>query len=122
MKGIVITTKNEISVREFPETRPLYQEVGEAVGGYIEHVHPMYLPDPYCMIVNEEGICLGLPRNPVGCGLYGTKEHGAPIVGDIVLLKDGFRDGEPDIVGLDDEDVKKLGQYIATASGGKVRL
>ena len=104
MKGIVITPENEISVKDFGE--PLYQTVGEAVGGYIEHVHPRLLEDPFCMIVNEEGLLNHLPVNAVGSFLYETLAHGWPIVGTIVIMKDGFNgDGEPDIIGLSDDDI-----------------
>ena len=122
MKGIVITTENEMSVREFSEDRPLHNELGEVVGGWIEHVHPRLLPPPYCMIVNEEGLLLQLPMNLIGSALYGTGSHGNPIVGNIVLLKDGYRDGEPDIVGLDDEDIKEMDDFIARTFGGKLRV
>lgn len=120
MKGIVITTDNKMFVKDFPGEKPLHEEVGEIVGGWIEHVHPMHLQEPFCMIVNEEGRLLDLPRNLVGCGLYGTQEHGQPIVGDIVLLKDGYRDGERDIVGLDDKEIALLTSKIAVATNGKV--
>ena len=53
MKGVVVTTNHEVRVEDFND--PLYKTVGSAVGGYIEHVHPMRLPRPFCMIVNEEG-------------------------------------------------------------------
>lgn len=103
MKGIVITTENEISVQDFGE--PLYQTVGEVVGGYIEHVSPRLLDDPFCMIVNEEGLLNKLPVNIVGSFLYETLAHGWPIVGTIVIMKDGLTDEGPDIVGLSDEEI-----------------
>ena len=58
MKGLVITTENKMQVREFDE--PAYETIGKTVGGWIEVVHPKLLPAPYCMIVNEEGLLLGL--------------------------------------------------------------
>ena len=107
MKGIVITPENEISVKDF--CRPLYQTAGEVVGGYIEHVHPRLLPEPFCMIVNEEGLLQSLPVNPVGCFLYETLSHGWPIVGTIVIMKDGVNeDGEMDIIGLSDDEIKYM--------------
>ncbi len=102
MKGIVVTTDNSIFVQEFGE--PLYKTVGEVVGGYIEVVHPMGLPVPYCMIVNEEGLLMGLPENALGCALYYTWRHGNPIVGNIVVMKEEFRNGDRDITGLSDEE------------------
>lgn len=88
MKGLVITTENEMQVREFGE--PAYETIGKAVGGWIEVVHPKGLPDPFCMVVNEEGLLHGLPLNLFGCILYDTVRHGNPIVGNIVILKEGF--------------------------------
>lgn len=79
MKGLVITTENKMQVREFGE--PAYETIGKAVGGWIEVVHPKGLPDPFCMVVNEEGLLHGLPLNLFGCILYDTVRHGNPIVG-----------------------------------------
>lgn len=112
MKGIVVTTDLEIRIEEFSD--PLYKTVGSAVGGYIEHVKPARLRHPYCMIVNEEGRLLDLPLNHIGSFFYGTDQHGEPIVGNIVVMKDGFRDGEPDIVGLDDSEVEQVKHTIST--------
>lgn len=120
MKGIVITTENTMSVQEFEN--PLYQSVGKAVGGYIEIVHPRGLPAPLTMIVNEEGLLKGLPMNMVGSILYGYLTHGQPIVGNIVFMKQGFVDGEPDIVGLDDEDIAGLVDMITRLTGGRMTL
>lgn len=118
MKGIVITPENLMHVEDF--SAPLYKSVGKAVGGWIEVVHPKGLPSPYCMVVNEEGLLLSLPLNLIGSILYETTKHGCPIVGTIVLLKDGIIDGEPDIVGLDDEDIGTLGAMVSAMSGGGV--
>jgi hypothetical protein len=112
MKGIVVTTDLEIRIEEFSD--PLYKTVGSAVGGYIEHVKPARLHHPYCMIVNEEGRLLDLPLNYVGSYFYGTGQHGEPIVGNIVIMKDGYRNGEPDIVGLDDSEVERVKYTIST--------
>lgn len=112
MKGIVVTTDLEIRIEEFSD--PLYKTVGSAVGGYIEHVKPARLRHPYCMIVNEEGRLLDLPLNHIGSFFYGTDQHGEPIVGNIVVMKDGYRNGEPDIVGLDDSEVEQVKYTIST--------
>lgn len=111
MKGIVVTTDCEVRVEDFSD--PLYKTVGSAVDGYIEHVHPMRLACPFCMIVNEEGRLRNLPVNSIGSFLYGTDQHGEPIVGDIVIMKDGYCNGEPDIVGLEDAEVEKVKYVIS---------
>lgn len=88
MKGVVITTADEVSVRDF--TAPLHESLGAVVGGCIEIVHPQGLKSPYCMIVNDEGLLKKLPLNRAGSLLYGTQFHGSPIVGDIVIMADGW--------------------------------
>ena len=110
MNGVVVTTDLEVRVEDFEE--PLYKTVGAAVGGYIEHVKPARLRHPYCMIVNEEGRLLDLPLNYVGSYFYGTDQHGEPIVGNIVIMKDGYRGGEPDIVGLNDVEAEQIKDVI----------
>lgn len=121
MKWIVITTKNEMRVQEFSE--PVHRSIGDAVGGWIEVVHPKRLEYPYCMVVNEEGVLRKLPINSFGSFLYGTDTHGWPIAGDAVLMKEGYNsDGELDILGLDEQDIKYLCDMVSSVSGGEVKL
>lgn len=121
MKGIVITTKDEMRVQEFSE--PVYRSIGDAVGGWIEVVHPKRLEYPYCMVVNEEGVLRKLPINSFGSFLYGTDTHGWPIAGNAVLMKEGYNsDGELDILGLDEQDIKYLRDMVSTKMGREVKL
>lgn len=121
MKGIVITTKYEMRVQEFLE--PVHKSIGEAVDGWIEIVHPVRLGRPYCMVVNEEGLLRNLPMNVLGSFLYRTDIHGSPIVGDIVLLKEGINsDGEYDLLGLTEQDIEYLCNMVSTVSGGQIKL
>ncbi len=106
MKGVVITADFDVSIREF--SSPLYISVGATVDGYIEHVNPMGLKSPLCMIVNEEGLLRRLPLNPIASSLYGMEIHGQPIVGTAVIMKNGFTSEGPDIVGLSDEEAEQL--------------
>lgn len=120
MKGLVITTENKMQVTEFGA--PAYKTIGEAVDGWAEVVHPKGLPDPFCMVVNEEGLLRELPLNLFGCMLYDTVHHGNPIVGDIVILKEGFTTpGERDFIGLDEDDIKFLGAMAVSLSGGGIK-
>ena len=43
----------------------------EAAGGYIEIVHPINLPGPFCMIVDDEGRLKQKPFNEIASILYG---------------------------------------------------
>lgn len=118
MKGIVLTTDEKMFVKDF--AAPLHESLGEAVGGYIEVVHPRGLDRPYCFVCNEEGILMDLAMNIIGSLWYGTLEHGHPIVGDIVVLKQGMTDDGPDIVGLEEDDIRKIKQMVADISGGRI--
>lgn len=119
MIALVVNTKNEIRRVEYDP--PHYDVIKEAVGGWYEHVHPMGLDRPYSMMVNEEGLLLGLPMNRLGSELYGTPKHGQPIVGDIVFLKDGYHGGEPDTVGMTEDEAQRLGDKFIKMTGGIVR-
>ena len=119
MIALVVNTKNEIRRVEYDP--PHYDVIKEAVGGWYEHVHPLGLDRPYSMMVNEEGVLLGLPMNRLGSELYGTPRHGQPIVGDVVFLKDGYDGGEPDVVGMTEDEAQHLGDKFVKMSGGIVR-
>lgn len=119
MYALVVTAEN--GIRRVEYTPPHYDVLREAVGGWYEHVHPMGLKRPYSMMVNEEGLLLKLPMNMLGSLLYGTKVHGLPIVGDIVFVKDGYYDGEPDVVGMDAEEAQRVGDEFVKLTHGKVR-
>ena len=106
MKGIVISTDNMIEVKDF--AAPMYKSIGEVVGGTIEIVRPRGLSRPYVMIVNDEGLLLELPLNWLGSILYETHKHGSPIVGNVVIMKEGMTSNGPDILGLDAIEVGSL--------------
>lgn len=106
MKGIVVTTDNVIEVRDF--SRPLYESCADILGGFIERVSPRGLSNPYCMLVNDEGLILDLPINYIGSILYGTAQHGCPICGNMIIMKTGWTPDGPDIVGLEDSDIDAL--------------
>ena len=118
MTALVVTTENEI--RKVPYDAPHYEVIRDAVGGLYELVHPRNLLEPYRMMVNEEGLLLGLPLDLLGSYLYGTQTHGQPIVGDIVILKLGYHAGEPDVVGMTDEEALQLGGWFEQLSFGVV--
>lgn len=119
MVGLFVTTDNEMSTVEYDT--PHYDAIQNAVGGWYEHVHPMGLERPYCMMVNEEGLLRNLPLNRLGSLLYGTPQHGQPIVGNILFLKDGYHGGEPDVVGMTEDEVQRLGDKFVKMTGGIVR-
>ncbi len=119
MVGLVVTTKKEMYQVDYDA--PHYDVISKAVGGRYEHVRPKGLQLPYCMMVNEEGRLMNLPVNLLGSYLYGVLQHGQPIVGDILFLKEGYHEGEPDVVGMTKEEAQSLGDKFCSMSGGIIR-
>lgn len=107
MLALKITTTGEISRVELTTT-PFFEAVKKEIGGYMEIVKPMRLKEPYVMIVDEEGLLKQLPLKKTGSYLYKTDEHGQPIVGDILIMKFGYTEEGPDVMGLDEKDMKVL--------------
>lgn len=114
MKLIKITTDNVITMTDVTENgEPLYETVRKDIGGFMENVYPKGLPQGFVMIVDDEGRCKGKPINPIGSYLYQTHLHGEPIVGDVVILKLGYYQDEPDIVGIpDSEAIQLIGKFL----------
>lgn len=119
IKGIVITTNNEMFIQDFEP--PLHESIGAVVDGWIEIVHPRRLALPYCMVVNEEGLLRNLDVNRFGSYLYETDKHGSPIVGNIVILKEHDTFEGRDLEGLSDKEIAKLTNVIAATGDGIVR-
>jgi hypothetical protein len=92
-------------------------DLQKIVGGYIEIVHPMYLNYPFVLVCNEEGKIIGLPKNRACSLLYGFMEHGVPMNGNIVLMKEGIVNGEPDILGLSNEEVMQVSEMMLRQFG-----
>ena len=114
-KVIVITTDNTISINELEIIDgSILDGLKEIVGGWIEIVRPMYLKHPLVLVCNEEGLIHELPFNLVGSALYGYAEHGQPIVGDIAIVEKVFRDGEPDIGGINEDTIQQIYDQFIT--------
>lgn len=87
MKSYIITTSGEEIPYE-PESGDLYtlEELQDAVGGYIEILK---LNSKRYVIVNEDGVTLGLPENKRATELmrkYSKLPMGCVIVGNVVVI------------------------------------
>lgn len=72
--------------REPIETPVSLKRAQEIVGGYVERVAPRKTPG-ILFLCDEEGLLKNKPINQHGCMLYGTEDHGHPIVGDIIVFE-----------------------------------
>lgn len=128
MKFIKVTTENQVSTIELPATD--YKTIAESIGAdMIEIVrirNEAMSADNVIMIMvaDEEGLFKpGNRCNPVGSVLYGTMEHGNPIVGDILLARLDRSNHEGDFEDITDEDAEKIvtamqGAIIALIASG----
>ena len=55
------------------------------------------LPPGVILLVDESG----LYKEPLRFNKFASAFYGEPIFGDVLLAAEGYRNGEPDIVGLD---------------------
>ena len=115
MLGIVVTTEKTMYKKDFGQ--PLYRAVEPVLAGYMEHVRPVYLPEPLCMLVNEEGILKKLPLNELASAWYN-----GIIVGNVIIMKDGYTEDGPDILGLTEEECLKVIGIISATTMGDYRL
>ena len=79
-----LCTSGEIKIIEANKTFTLQELQSEVGGGGIEIVKSRY-GRHLCMVVNDEGLFLGLPRNLYASILYGGIYSNAWIAGDEVL-------------------------------------
>lgn len=114
---IVIITpapKVTFTVKETNE-KMLLHDLQDAVDGFIEIVRPFGSSGgPLVMVVNDEGLIRGLPANPIGSLIYGDT-----IAGTIVIMKEGIRDGELDLIGLTEEEVAFVMRLFGGANNAK---
>lgn len=118
-RSVVVTTDNIAYITDFGY--PLHKSCCSVLDGYIEPVHPRGLDEPFVMLVNDEGLLMNKPLNMIGSYLYKTHEHGVPIVGNIIIMKEGYRNGEPDIIGLSEYEAQRLMNMIAALPFGITR-
>lgn len=71
MKGLVFDTENQMQFKDFGE--PLLDNLQKEVGGCIEVVHPKYLPEGLCMVIDDEGLLKGYAINSIA-SVYSAKE------------------------------------------------
>lgn len=90
MQTVKVSTDDVVSLIDIDFDN--FRAIQNAIGGHFEivHTHLMnaYFRDPaIVMLVDEEGLLKGLPKNAFGSLLYGERTHGHPIVGDLILAK-----------------------------------
>lgn len=114
IRGVVITANRTVSVREF---EPVIDGLQEAVGGWIEVVHPRGIHPPLCMIVDDEGLLKDKPINHIASIWYGY-----PIVGDVVICKEGWTPEGNDLVDMGHDTAENICNQILKTFAGTSRV
>lgn len=80
MKGLVFDTENRMQFKDFSE--PLLDNLQKEVGGCIEVVHPKYLPEGLCMVIDDEGLLKGYAINSIASieNRERVRDNGSPTV------------------------------------------
>ena len=105
-----IDTNSNIEMIEFPEDHD-FRWYGRQIGcDWIEIVHPRGYN--CVLVVDEEGRMKPNHINPIGSFMYGMSTHGEPIVGAILLMKEGLVHGEPDLIGLTEDEANKIKELL----------
>ena len=75
----------------------------------------VHVPGNFYLVVDENGKILDVPKpvNVLASMLYPGTPHGDPIVGDVLVGRLGTVDGEPDMVGLSEAELKMLEVYFS---------
>lgn len=119
---VYIGVSGFFTIKPIDSQKDLNDEIHKLLGGsFYEVVCPALMPHPYLMLVDDEGLLKKLPINPTASILYGCLQHGTPICGPALIMKEiTTEDGEHDIAPLDGEEIVTAVHYIRQAVGGSI--
>lgn len=141
MKIIKVTTDNIITIHDYPKGSMCEQDraINNLIGNHCslyECVHPVRLYREFgmsmmgafapactgiCMLVDEEGLSKEeTAPNPIGSYLYETDRHGAPIMGNILLVGERWENEGISLCGIPEGVFETLYQRVEWFAG-KVR-
>lgn len=114
MTGLKLYADGRIEPYELSQERENYIALQKSIDcDCIDIVHAVNLEDPYCMVVDDEFLLKERPHlNLVASYLYGALEHGQPICGDVIIMKDKHTPDGIETVGLNEDDLNKLLAYL----------
>lgn len=114
MYGLKIDTQSYITKYELPNEKENYIALQKSIDcDFIDIVHAKNLPEPYCLVVDDEALLKEKPTiNLLASWLYGMLEHGQPICGDVIIMKDKVTDDGIKTVGLEQKDFEKVGEVL----------
>lgn len=133
-KIIRVGTDGSVTYHAWPEgsREEQNQLIRELIGSdWFEHVMPKHLYEDWgittelttenagkvvSMLVDEEGLLKNLPINPVASWLYGSHEHGSPIVGNVVFVGEFYENCGISFCGIEEMTFRFLCKKMETVS------
>ena len=109
---LLLKANGEISRVEIPYEE-FHDRVHELVG--CEYFELVGFKDGFYFVVDELGKCYDEPKpvNKKASLFYTGFIHGDFIVGDVLIGKHGYVEGEPDIVGLSEDELKHFEKILS---------
>ena len=109
MTFLLLKANGELSRVDLPigeSSETFNSRVKELIG--CEYYEVVSIKDGFYFLVDELGKVVDPPKptNPKASFFYPGSLHGDLIVGDVIIGKHGYVDGEPDVVGLDEDELK----------------
>lgn len=106
---LLLKANGELSRVDLPigeSSEAFNSRVKELIG--CEYYELVSIKGGFYFLVDELGKVVDPPKpiNPKASLFYPGSLHGDPIVGDVLIGKHGYVDGEPDAVGLDEDELK----------------
>lgn len=108
MKGLVITPEGKITIEEF--TGSLYKALSARVGKILGIIRPHQNLRKDRVMITTFSKLEDLPENPLASYIAGRTER--PIIGTVVIMKEGPTDDGIDFVDFDDEELSRLELYL----------
>lgn len=116
MEGLKITVNRAVKPYDIKreEFKYTFEALQKAIDSdCIDIIHAKNLPSPYCMVVDDEFLFKNEPQiNLIASYLYGTLEHGQPICGDVIIMKDKATPDGIETVGLEVTDIKAIEKLL----------
>ena len=104
---------------ELPPAEYKYQRMQMGVGNHcgcidIQDTYKELGLESYCLVFDDEFLLNGRPvLNPIASYLFGYQEYGQPLCGNVLVMKNFIdEDGELDTIGLNDEDINIIMNFI----------
>lgn len=110
---IICRTDGTVADVMLPEKRDFHWYAAQIGAEIIQTVYARGLKEPYFFLCDEEGLLKEKPTiNFLGSWLYETQDHGEPIVGDIMIVKEEMSDEGPDIGGMNETEAEVVAEWL----------